>query len=591
MPREQRTFGWIQNPSSTDNLKKVVSLFVSESEFYQEFISLRLPLIRDAHLFSQADLYARCMEALKEPRISYALLKGKGAGNEGRKNAKCSGLAQAALDGQQSRVYEVNDRQISIKKPYVDDWTADGFLRWAVSIGFLDYNYDDDTCSVTSSGRKFVLANTKAEEREILGTAFLSYPPVCRVLGILSDGAHYTKFEIGSQLGFTDEAGFTSIPQNIWVQAYVLGNPEEKKDLRANMEGSSDKYARMISGWLVGIGWVTKSSKLVAEYVGGVRYSSTINSAFSITAEGLKNYKRAIGKSSLAKVPKIVYVEMLASKATNANELRMRRGHIIKYISGVKKRTIPQIVAHLQNKGYKVSNATIQDDLTGLVNIGLNIQVQAGLYHLQDEILKLEIPPQSIQTEEQSEQSVIKERVREKLNHINHKYLTLIDYSFQGKDNREFEIFTIDLLANELQFWGKHMGGSRKPDGIIAHNRRGVIIDNKAYSHGFSITRHMADEMIRYVQENTDRREERNSNKWWDNFPSGVKLFNFLFVSSLFRGNVTEALNGIKQATNVNGGAINTENLLYFADAIKGGFVSKDAFLDKFNCNTEVIYS
>ena len=97
--------------------------------------------------------------------------------------------------------------------------------------------------------------------------------------------------------------------------------------------------------------------------------------------------------------------------------------------------------------------------------------------------------------------------------------------------------------------------------------------------------------MIRYVQENTDRREERNNNKWWDNFPSDVTLFNFLFVSSLFRGNVTKALNGIKQATNVNGGAINTENLLYFADAIKGGSVSKEAFLDKLNCNSEVIYS
>lgn len=591
MSREQRTFGWIQNPSSTGNLKKVVSLFVSESEFCAEFINRRLPLIRDANLFSQVDLYTRFTEALKEPRISYALLKGRSAGKEGRRNAKCSGLAQAALDGQQAHVYEVNGIPTSIKKPYVDDWTADGFLRWAVSIGFLDYNYNDDTCSVTMSGRKFVLAKTEAEEREVLGTAFLSYPPVCRVLGILSSGKQYTKFEIGRQLGFTDEAGFTSIPQNIWVQSYVLGDTEEKKKLLSNMEGSSDKYARMISGWLVSIGWATKSSKLVTEYVGGVEYSTVINSAFSITAEGLRNYKRAIGKSSLAKVPKIVYMEMLASKASNANELRMRRGHIIKYISEATKRSIPQIMEYLQENGYEVNSATIQDDLNGLVNIGLNIQVQAGLYHLQDEILKLDIPVQSVPTEERSELSIIKERVREKLNYIDHKYLTLIDYSFQGKDNREFEIFMIDLLTNELQFWGKHMGGSRKPDGVIAHDRRGVIIDNKAYSHGFSITRHMADEMIRYVQENTDRREERNNNKWWDNFPSDVTLFNFLFVSSLFRGNVTKALNGIKQATNVNGGAINTENLLYFADAIKGGSVSKEAFLDKLNCNSEVIYS
>ena len=156
MSREQRTFGWIQNPSSTDSLKNVVSLFVPESNFYQEFIERRLPLIRDAHLFAQPDLYARFLQALKSPRISYALLKGKGAGNEGRKNAKCSGLAQAAIEGQQTRTYNLRGHDIVIKKPYTDDWSADGFLRWAVSIGFLDYNYDDDTCSVTASGRSFV---------------------------------------------------------------------------------------------------------------------------------------------------------------------------------------------------------------------------------------------------------------------------------------------------------------------------------------------------------------------------------------------------------------------------------------------------
>ena len=73
-----------------------------------------------------------------------------------------------------------------------------------------------------------------------------------------------TKFEIGSKLGFTDEAGFTSFPQNIWVQAYEESTDEEEKTkLRANTEGSSDKYARMICGWLEGIGWVKKTPKTV----------------------------------------------------------------------------------------------------------------------------------------------------------------------------------------------------------------------------------------------------------------------------------------------------------------------------------------
>ena len=588
MAGEQRTFGWIQNPSSTDNLKKVVSVFVPESNFYKFLVEQKLPFLRDYEFLATSGLYTEMQDALQKEAIPYSLLKGKGAGKKGRKDAKCSGLAQAALTGQQYITTHLGEK---IKKPYVDDWSADGFLRWAVSLGFLDYNYNDDTCVITEIGKQFVLADSIKEEKDILGTAYLSYPPACRVLGILSDGGHYTKFEIGKQLGFTDEAGFTSIPQNIWVQPYVQGNQEEKIELRLNVEGSSDKYARMICAWLANIGWVTKTAKAVTEYIGSEEFTTEISSAFTITAEGLKNYKRAIGIGKYAKVPKIVHKEMLASKAPNAELLRLRRALIIKYIGGANKRTINQILAHLQSKGLEVNVATIKDDIKGLINIGLNIQSQVDSYHLLDDILKLQIINNHVTiAEAHCEQSVIKERVREKLNYIDHKYLTLVDYSFQGKDNREFEIFTIELFTNELEFVGKHLGGTRKPDGIISHNQRGVIIDNKAYSKGFTISRHMADEMIRYVQENDVRREERNSNKWWENFPSEVNLVSFLFISSLFKGNINEALNGIKEATNVNGAVLNTENLLYFADALKGGIISKDFFLDKLNENKEVVY-
>ena len=587
MAGEQRTFGWIQNPSSTDNLKKVVSIFVPESNFYKFLVEQKLPFLRDYEFLATSGLYTEMQDALQKEAIPYSLLKGKGAGKKGRKDAKYSGLAQAALTGQQYITTHLGEK---IKKPYVDDWSADGFLRWAVSLGFLDYSYNDDTCVITEIGKQFVLANTFEKEKEILGTAYLSYPPACRVLGILSDGGHYTKFEIGKQLGFTDEAGFTSIPQNIWVQAYVQGNQEEKIELRLNVEGSSDKYARMICAWLANIGWVTKTTKTVTEYIGSEEFTTEISSAFIITAEGLKNYKRAIGTGKYARVPKIVHKEMLASKAPNAELLRLRRALIIKYIGGANKRTINQILEHLQSKGLEVNAATIKDDIKGLINIGLNIQSQGDSYHLLDDILKLQIINQVLPIDIHSEQSVIKERIREKLNYIDHKYLTLVDYSFQGKDNREFEIFTIDLFTNELEFIGKHLGGTSKPDGIISHNQRGVIIDNKAYSKGFTISRHMADEMIRYVQENDVRREERNPNKWWENFPSEVNLVSFLFISSLFKGNINEALNGIKEATNVNGAVLNTENLLYFADALKGGIISKDFFLDKLNENKEVVY-
>ena len=40
---------------------------------------------------------------------------------------------------------------------------------------------------------------------------FLSYPPFVRLLSLLSENECMTKFEIGCQLGFIGEAGFTSV--------------------------------------------------------------------------------------------------------------------------------------------------------------------------------------------------------------------------------------------------------------------------------------------------------------------------------------------------------------------------------------------
>lgn len=522
--------------------------------------------------------------------IAFDVLKGQGAGGESRAKAKCSGLAQAAVTGQQFKEYIVDGRKIRIKKPYTDDWSADGFLRWAVSLGFLDYNYADDTCSITESGVALVMAKTTKEKNSILGQAYLSYPPVCRVLGLLASKGHMTKFEIGSQLGFTDEAGFTSFPQNIWVQAYEEStDDEEKKTLRSDTEGSSDKYARMICGWLEAIGWVNKRPKTVRETFGSKTYTCVIASAFEITGIGIINYNKALGKSKSPRTPKFVYREMLASKASDANYLRMRRSLILEYLSNHAPRSVDEIKAFLDSKNIEEKWATIKDDMSGLINIGMDIEYDGEHYKLNDKIEKL-IPYQEKIAKDITDAVVVKDRARLRLQHIDHKYLTLIDYAFSGKDKcTDFEVYTIDLLVNELAFNGIHLGGTRKPDGIFYHDNKGVIIDNKAYSKGFTITRGMADEMTRYVQENNDRNPERNPNQWWLNFGDNVNHFNFVFISSLFKGEIEHMLNNIKQSTGVEGCVLTAENLLYYADAIKGGDMQKSVFMSQFGAGQEIV--
>lgn len=586
-----RTFGWIQNPSSTKTLKNIISLFVPSSEFHTYMVNEKLPLLASADLFSSKDMYLNFQKILrkKNPVIPYDILKGHGAMGKSRANAKCSGLAQAAVTGQQFRKYYVDGHEMKIKKPYTDDWTADGFLRWAISLGFLDYDYSNDSCSITQIGIQLAKAKSSNEEQVILGRAFLSYPPVCRALGLLEKYGHLTKFEIGSKLGFTDEEGFTSFPQNIWVQAYEEATDiDEKRKLRSDTEGSSDKYARMICGWLTDIGWVSMRPKTIKLSLGGKNYSCIISQAYEITSSGLENYHKAIGKSNDERIPKIVYREMLASKAPNANYLRLRRSAIIHCILATTPKTLEEIQTYLLNHGIEEADTVIKDDLSGLINIGLDIDFKDDQYRLNDKIIKL-VPYSESIVNETTESVVIKERARLKLHNIDHRYLVLIDYAFSGKDNcSDFEIYTIDLFVNELDYKGMHLGGSRKPDGIIYNNTTGVIIDNKSYSKGFTISRKMADEMIRYVQENNDRNAYRNPAQWWMNFDNAIRRFNYVFISSLFKGKIDEMLYNIKQSTGVDGCVISIENLLYFADAVKGGHINKDDFINYMGCNTEL---
>jgi hypothetical protein len=271
-----RTFGWIQNSAKTSSLKSLVKVFVYDSDVNKILRETKLErLIKDRN---DKDRFVKYISAEKMD-IPYKILKGKGCGGGLRRNAPCSGIAQAALPAQGG-------------KEYSDDWSADCFLRWAVSLGFLSYNRNTDSCVITGAGILF--ANTRensSEEKECLGRAYLSYPPAVRVLSLLNEYGHLTKFEIGAKLGFSGEAGFTSVPQNVFVHALCMASPEERKILKSNVEGDSDKYARMICGWLSEIGWVKREAKTVTEKLGMREYTAEIGTSYIIMLEGRRQLK------------------------------------------------------------------------------------------------------------------------------------------------------------------------------------------------------------------------------------------------------------------------------------------------------------
>ena len=554
-----RTFGWVQNPSNFESLKKVVAIFDNTSKTYNELKDKKIK-----KLVEERDGQKELINALNANPLKIKYCNLVGTSFTPRSSARCNGIVQATVKGQ--------------RKEFIDDWSSDNFVRWAHALGFIKYNYDTDTFEITDVGRKYVQSEDDSnEESTILEEAMLSYPPVARVLTLLSNGEHLTKYEIGKKLGFVGEAGFTSLPLNVLIMTLdTTDEPKEKNKIKTDWDGSSDKYARMISGWLVKLGLLVQRPKLVTVDFGGELYSETIGHAYMITDRGLKAVRRLLGINKVARVSKNVFWEMLATKGIDKNYIRTRRAYILKIlIESNKVLTLEDIKGKLKLASINESINTIKDDINGLINTGINIKSETTGYKIYDSINDFIIPKTGDTEGIKSNISLLKDELRGQISHISHDYLSLIDLAFDSKQNRLFEMKVLELLVNEYGFKGRHLGGSRKPDGIVysttLEDNFGIIVDTKAYSEGYSLPISQADEMERYVRENSNRDEEVNPNKWWENFSEEVKKYYFVFISGSFKGKFEEQLRRLSMTTGVNGSAVNVVNLLLGAEKIRSG--------------------
>lgn len=595
-----RAFGWVQDAGSFENLKRVLAAITPDSKLNALLREELIPTYVPERYGRQELIMAITEENCNA--VSYDFLKGYGSSKQltvaeniemfgyseeeaedivrkgGRGNAACSGIGQAAITAQKNLPN-------GEKKPYQGDWSTDSFIRWGISLSFIKYDSTTDMCSVSDLGRRFALSEGGSEEeKEIIGQALESYPPACRILKLLAEQGHLTKFEIGRQLGFVGEAGFTSLSQSYYVGGICTATTlAEKTDIRQNFEGSSDKYARMIAGWLCQIGWVKKIPKTVTERYLDRNYTAEIGQSYMITTQGLSHVNRILGRTRHRRSPKTVFWNMLATAAPDSVYLRNRRFHILQALTSPK--TVEDIRSYLSARGIEESVVTIQDDLNNFTNIGLEIECREMMYRLKDEIVSLEIPIDALHTE-RTEFSAVKEEVRARLRNVDHRYLALLDLSYDSSANREFEIETMSLLTVELEFQGLHLGGSRKPDGLFYKNADGVIVDTKAYSNGYNLPIPQADEMIRYIEENKSR-GDINRNHWWENFCDEVQNFSFLFVSSEFRGSFLDNIRYIHDRTGYDGAVISAKNLLLFAERIKSGELAYEESFAELRGNDE----
>lgn len=571
-----RTFGWVQEAYTLGNLKNVVSVFVPGSKINRLLCTDKIP-----RLISEKDGRDDFIRELSEEIICipYTHLKGKGTPvGYTRSNAPCSGIIQAVLPGQ--------------RKEYQSDWPADSFLRWAVSVGFLSYSRTQDACSITELGHQYAFAlEGSEEEAEVLKTAFLSYPPVCRVMSLLGEEEHLTKFEIGARLGFIGEAGFTSIPQYMILEGLLEAETkEEKTKLLQDTEGTSDKYVRTICSWLIQMGWISKVAKEVITGTGSKSSSAMIPQSYKLTLKGRTVIKHITGVSRFARIPKRVMWDMLATKVADRDYLRNRRTYIIKYLEGSYRSPV-QVKEYLESKGLKEEIETILDDIRSFENIGLQVKKSGDTYRIMDEIVGLELPEDGeFMLPVKSEVSVFKDYLRTHLTHVDHRYLILVDLGFDGSSDRDYEMKTAELFTAELGFMGARLGDTRKPDVCVYHGANGLIIDNKAYGKGYSLPIKQADEIYRYIEENKERDARLNPNQWWKVFDESVTHFRFAFISGSFTGGFKDRIELISMRSGICGAAVNSVNLLLMAEELKSGRMDYEEWFQYFDCNDEISF-
>lgn len=573
-----RTFGWVQDPSNLRSLCDVVAVFDVNSEKHKELVNNTIP-----KLVEERDGCVDFIKALNNRPLQLSYSQLVGTSFSPRSMSRCNGIIQAAVKGQ--------------KRDFIGDWPADNYIRWAHCFGFIKYCYCDDTFEITDKGLELTkakeLGDTLSEkEKELLIDAILAYPPAIRILSLLSEnkGTHLTKFELGQQLGFIGEDGFTSMPQKIFIRSLALADAKERRRMISDWEGSSDKYARMIANWLEKLGLVDRQPKKVSVKIAEKIYTEFIGQSYIITAKGTTALRKSYGKCKHEKIEKNVFWEMLSTKGVDREYLRTRRAFILKFLSETKKyTTISKIVEYLKNKKLDVNKDTVLDDIIGLKNIGINIIENKEQYKLNDKISDFIIPlPQSLVKSDLAE---TKEALRSQIIHLSHEYLSLIDLAYDSKQNRLFEMKTLELLTEEYNYQGLHLGGSRKPDGIIytSDHKYGVIIDTKAYSKGYNLPISQADEMERYIGENQTRNEKINPNKWWENFDKRIEEFYFMFVSGHFIGNFQSQIERISRNKGIKGTALAVTNLLLCAEEYKSGRYNHEKIKNEMFHNGEFV--
>lgn len=563
------TFGLGQDVAhDLTNLAKVASLFIYDSKINKWLRSERLNTV-----VSDEKIRKNLYNAINKINIKLTHLQLGGK----RTKSEANSLVQAIFDGQGKRLAIV-------------DWAAQNYVSVTVAFGLIKFERETDSYKITDLGKLAVELYDNGQKdklNEFFYERLLEYPYASWLLRLTGSepSKRFSKFDLGMNFGFIDELGFSTAPLNIYLdnlaQAEIDNDPQLRKETKSNFESTGDKYMRWLAGVLVHYKLLNSqiSTKTVHNYL-GTDYELSIGTTYQITGKGLRALNQANGKSKYSRSIKRVMWEYFAPKAKDAIRKKTVRALIIKYLSESPKGKSATDISKFINNNYPSLETTpeeIIDDTIGLNRIGIEISIEGENLLLKEKLFPFDIPIKQNVSFVKEEIDILKDKLRKQLKLTSHTYLKGIDIAFKKRttnaENTEFESISVSLFTKEMSFFGHHLGGASKPDGIVWNNDFLFILDSKAYHQGFPLTKNYTDPMLRYLTE-LEARNPKVIPNWWDMIPKDIDNKYFVYVSGKFKGNYLKLLNDFKIASKHDGGALEFIKLLLLTENFKSGLMT-----------------
>ena len=286
------------------------------------------------------------------------------------------------------------------------------------------------------------------EEIEIFRKGLLTNPPVIRVLALLNESRKngrgaMTKYDVGAELGFVGDIGFTH-----YDAEFVVASNKSFND----MEGDSDKWARTIISWLKQVDWVVDGERI--DCCGRELQSYT-------TKTDVDRVLQYAAKSTVKYIP----IEMLCSDHHPFTRLiQRRRAAILEILGEVSYIRKSDLVAMISSRGIEIDEQQVDFDIINLQQAGISIFKEQSYYRLVDKIILDK--PIIVEKNEVERINEIEKQIEEKVTMYDGSIPSrivadLIRYGYDGRKSSTLFEMTVNSMFKFLGYESEHLGRER----------------------------------------------------------------------------------------------------------------------------------